>query len=117
MSALEKNATTVAGLRQTSRVMGISWSASVGGPRIAGGGTRLGPAAATAGMVLECQKPSLSNSGSRSGGCVQAANDTMPSLSAVPRSGTKSNTKTPDFRRARPMKRPPFPWYSRNSLE
>ncbi|GJP79431.1 hypothetical protein CLOP_g9667 [Closterium sp. NIES-67] len=65
--------------------MGISWSASVGGPRIAGGGTRLGPAAATAGMVLECQKPSLSNSGSRSGGCVQAANDTMPSLSAVPR--------------------------------
>ncbi|GJP30830.1 hypothetical protein CLOM_g7160 [Closterium sp. NIES-68] len=62
------------------------------------------------GMVLECQKPSLSKSGSRSGGCVQAANDTIPSLSAVPRSGTKSNTKTPDFRRARPMKRPPFPW-------
>ncbi|GJP52729.1 hypothetical protein CLOM_g11815 [Closterium sp. NIES-68] len=68
MSALEKNATTEAGLRQTSRVMGISWSASVGGPRVAGGGTRLGPAADTAGMVLECQKPSLSKSGSRSGG-------------------------------------------------
>ncbi|GJP80857.1 hypothetical protein CLOP_g11056 [Closterium sp. NIES-67] len=62
------------------------------------------------GMVLEYQNPSGVNSGSRSGGCVQAANDTMPSLSAVPRSGTKSNTKTPDFRRARPMKRPPFPW-------
>ncbi|GJP41047.1 hypothetical protein CLOM_g692 [Closterium sp. NIES-68] len=75
MSALEKNATTEAGLRQASRVAGISWSASVGCPRVAGGGTRLGPAADT----------------------------------AVPRSGTKSNTKTPDFRRARPMKRPPFP--------
>ncbi|GJP85018.1 hypothetical protein CLOP_g15055 [Closterium sp. NIES-67] len=50
------------------------------------------------GMVLEYQNPSGVKSGSRSGGCVEAANDTMPSLSAVPRSGTKSNMKTPDFR-------------------
>ncbi|GJP82659.1 hypothetical protein CLOP_g12906 [Closterium sp. NIES-67] len=45
-----------------------------------------------------------------------AVNDTIPSLSAVPRSGTKSNTKTPDFRRARPMKRPPFPWFRRRTV-
>ncbi|GJP74481.1 hypothetical protein CLOP_g5054 [Closterium sp. NIES-67] len=68
-------------------------------------------------MVLECQNSSGSKSGSRSGGCVQAANDTIPSLSAVPRSGTKSNTKTPDFRRARPMKRPPFPCVCRVDLK
>ncbi|GJP67198.1 hypothetical protein CLOP_g24049 [Closterium sp. NIES-67] len=50
-------------------------------------------------MVLEYQNPPGLKSGSRSGECIQAANDTMASLSAVPQSGTKSSTKTPNFRR------------------
>ncbi|CAI7793436.1 unnamed protein product [Closterium sp. NIES-53] len=55
------------------------------------------------GMVCEYQNPPGLKSGSRSDGCVQEAKLTMASLSAVPRSGTKSRTKTLFFKTALTM--------------